>query len=137
MMKSADLRLTTATIVIAVLCLPPLSAGASGAVGSTPQDVFDGMRASFQAGKAKGVHAGYQWHLSGPKGGEWWIKVNNGTFQMGMGVMKDPSVIFVVSDKDWVALSDGRLGGTWAYLTGRLKIRGDRGLAKKLGEIFP
>jgi putative sterol carrier protein len=40
-------------------------------------------------------------------------------------------------DKDWVALSNGDLSGTWAFLTGRLKIRGDRGLAKKLGEIFP
>jgi hypothetical protein len=29
------------------------------------------------------------------------------------------------------------MGGTWAYLTGRLRIRGDQGLARKLGEIFP
>src|SRR5437667_204837 len=40
---------------------------------STPQQVFDGMRESFKADKAKGVHARYQWELSGPNGGEWWI----------------------------------------------------------------
>ena len=50
---------------------------------------------------------------------------------------KFPNVTFVAKDKDWVAVSDGKLGGTWAYMTGRLKIRGDQGLARKLGEIFP
>ena len=34
---------------------------------STPQEVFDGMRGSFQPAKAKGVHARYQWDLSGPQ----------------------------------------------------------------------
>jgi putative sterol carrier protein len=41
------------------------------------------------------------------------------------------------SIKDWVAVSNGQPGGTWAYMTGRLKIRGDQGLARKLGQIFP
>ena len=40
-------------------------------------------------------------------------------------------------DKDWVAISHDQLSGTWAYLTGRLKVRGDQGLARKLDEIFP
>jgi hypothetical protein len=30
------------------------------------------------------------------------------------------------SIKDWVAVSNGQLGATWAYLTGQLKIRGDQ-----------
>jgi putative sterol carrier protein len=104
---------------------------------STPQQVFDGMRQSFQAEKAKGVHARYQWDLSGPNGGEWWIDVNDGTYKMGKGKIDNPSVTFVTSDKDWVALSNGTLGGKWAFFTGRLKIRGDQNLARKLDEIFP
>jgi putative sterol carrier protein len=107
------------------------------ASNETPQHVFDGMRQSFRADKAKAVHARYQWHLSGPQGGEWWIEVHDGTFKMDKGTIDNPNVTFVASDKTWVALSNGTLGGTWAYLTGRLKIRGDKGLAKKLGEMFP
>ena len=95
------------------------------------------MRQSFQAQKAKGVHARYQWDLSGPNGGEWWIDVNDGTYKMGKGKIDNPSVTFVTSDKDWVALSNGTLGGKWAFFTGRLKIRGDQNLARKLDEIFP
>jgi putative sterol carrier protein len=104
---------------------------------STPQEVFDSMRGSFQANKAKGVHARYQWDLSGPQGGEWWIDVEDGKYKMGKGKIDNPNVTFVAKDKDWVAVSNHQLGGTWAYLTGRLKIRGDQGLARKLGEIFP
>src|SRR5881394_907619 len=109
----------------------------AAAEASTPQQVFDGMRESFKANKAKGVHARYQWELSGPQGGQWWIDVNDGTYKMGKGKVPNPNVTFVAKDKDWVAVSNGQLGGTWAYMTGRLKIRGDQGLARKLGQIFP
>jgi hypothetical protein len=104
---------------------------------STPQDVFDALRGSFQPAKAKGVHARYQWDLSGPNGGEWWIVVNEGTYKMGKGKISDPNVTFIASDKDWVAICHDQLSGTWAYFTGRLKVRGDHGIARKLGEMFP
>jgi putative sterol carrier protein len=104
---------------------------------TTPQQVFDGMRRSFQTQKAKGVHARYQWDLSGPTGGQWWIDVEDGKFNMGRGKIDNPSVTFVASDKTWVALSNGTLGGKWAFFTGRLKIRGSQALARKLDEIFP
>jgi putative sterol carrier protein len=124
-------------MLIGALCLRAASADSSGPPSSTPQEVFDGMRQSFQAEKAKEVHARYQWELSGPNGGEWWIEVNDGTFKMGKGKIANPSVTFITSDKDWVALSNGTLGGKWAYFTGRLKIRGSQSLARKLDEIFP
>ena len=104
---------------------------------STPQDVFDGMRRSFRADKAKGVNVRYQFNLSGPNGGDWYIDVNDGKFKMARGRIDNPNVTFIASDKNWVALSNGKLKGSWAVLTGRLKVRGSRGLAKKLGEIFP
>jgi len=106
-------------------------------VDSTPQDVFDAMRGSFQPAKAKGVHARYQWDLSGPNGGQWWIEVNDGTYRMGKGKIPDPNVTFIAKDKDWVAICHDQLSGTWAYLTGRLKVRGDQAIARKLGEMFP
>ena|SRR5213593_4565990 len=124
-------------IIGAAISFVPGNAIPAGHVDSTPQEVFDSMRSSFQANKATGVHARYQWDLSGPQGGEWWIDVNDGKYKMGKGKINNPNVTFVATDKDWVAVSNHQLGGTWAYLSGRLKIRGDQGLARKLGEIFP
>jgi len=136
-MKVKSVRRCLMTVIVVAHCLGAASAASKESSVSTPQQVFDGMRQSFQAQKAKGVHARYQWDLSGPQGGEWWIDVNDRTFKMGKGKIDNPNVTFVAKDKDWVAVSNGQMGGTWAYLTGRLKIRGDQGLARKLGEIFP
>jgi putative sterol carrier protein len=135
-MIRAPLSLLSATIVTAV-CIGAASGAAKEPSNTTPQEVFNGMRQSFQAEKAKGVHARYQWELSGPNGGQWWIDVDDGKYKMGKGKISNPNVTLVAKDKDWVAVSNGKLGGTWAYMTGRLKIRGDQGLARKLGEIFP
>lgn len=124
-------------LISAAIWLPGDRAIAAEHMESTPQEVFDSMRGSFQPAKAKGVHARYQWDLSGAQGGQWWIDVEDGNYKMGKGKIDNPNVTFVAKDKDWVAVSNHQMGGTWAYLTGRLKIRGDQGLARKLGEIFP
>ena len=129
-------RLFCSIAVVAVVnCLGARTALAAG--HQTPQEIFDGMRSSFQPAKAKGVHARYQWDLSGPNGGQWWIDVEDGRYKMGKGRIDNPTVTFTSSDKDWVAICNDQLSGTWAYLTGRLKVRGDQGVARKLGEMFP
>jgi putative sterol carrier protein len=104
---------------------------------TTPEQVFDAMRHSFRSDRAKGVHATYQWQLTGPNGGEWWIDVQDGTYKMGRGKIDNPNVTFICSDNDWVAMSNGTLKGTWAFMTGRLKVRGSQALARKLDDIFP
>src|SRR2546429_9691790 len=136
-MKVKSVRRCLTTVIVMALCLGTASAASSESSSSTPQQVFDGMRQSFQAQKAKGVHARYQWELSGPNGGEWWIDVNDGTYKMGKGKIDNPSVTFITSDADWVAMSNGKLKGTWAFMTGRLKVRGSQAVARKLNEIFP
>src|SRR5260370_42460809 len=113
-------------VVVAGMSFSATTAVPAAHDDSTPQQIFDSMRGSFQPAKAKGVHARYQWDLSGPNGGQWWVDVNNGTYKMGKGRVEHPNVTFVAKAKDWVAVSNGQLSGTWAYLTGRLKIRGDQ-----------
>jgi putative sterol carrier protein len=104
---------------------------------STPQQALDKRQNAFQADKAKGVHASYQWELSGPNGGEWWLSVNDGNYKTGRGKIDNPNVTFAASDEDWVAMSNKTLNVQWAYLTGRLKIQGSHRLVKELDEIFP
>jgi putative sterol carrier protein len=126
----------TLVFVVAAFCGHGPGATASEGDNVVPQDVFDGMRETFHADKARGVHVRYLFELSGPNGGDWWIDVSDGACKMGKGKIENPNVTYVASDKDWVALSNGKLGGKWAFFTGRLKIRGDRGLARKMDEIF-
>jgi len=104
---------------------------------TVPQQVFDGMRESFLPAKSKGLHLSYQFTLSGPHGGDWWIEVNDGKFKSGRGKIANPNVTFIASDNDWVALSNGKLSGAWATITGRLKVHGSHALARKLDEMCP
>ena len=60
----AHFFLTTATIVVA-LGLGAMTAAPSKPPNSTPQQVFDGMRDSFRAEKAKGLRVRYQFNLRG------------------------------------------------------------------------
>jgi putative sterol carrier protein len=98
---------------------------------------LDKRQDAFQGDKAKGVHASYQWELSGPNGGDWWLIVNDGTYTIGRGKIHNPSVTFVASDEDWVAMSNKTLNVSLAYLTGRLKIQGSHRLVQELDKIFP
>ena len=123
--------------LLTIACFGTAHAASNESDSTTPQQVFDSMRSSFKPDKAKGVHARYQWDLSGPNGGEWWIEVNDGTYKMGKGKIDNPSVTFITSDNDWVAMCNGKLKGTWAYMTGRLKVHGSQSIARKLDEIFP
>ena len=103
---------------------------------ATPQDVFDSMRATFHAEKAGGVRARYQFEISGARGGVWSIEVRDAHAHFQRAKIQNPDVTLIVSDKDWVALSNDKLSGPWAYLTGRLKVRGNHLLARKLDELF-
>ena len=104
------LLLLTSTVGLAISISTAIGA-AAGQVESTPQDIFDAMRGSFQPAKAKGVHARYQWDLSGPHGGEWWIKVNDGTYQMGKGRISNPTVTFMEKNGGHIAPSPPGISG--------------------------
>ena len=134
--KSAFFNFTSVAMLV-TLCAGTLYATPSRPQNSTPRQAVNRRRDAFKADKAKGVHATYQWELSGPNGGEWWLSVNDGTYTTGRGKINNPNVTLAASDEDWVAMSNKTLKFPWAYLTGRLKIQGSLSLAKKLEEIFP
>src|SRR3954465_8770139 len=95
-----------AAVLIAAGGFGIANAASDEASNSTPQNVFDGMRKSFRSDKAAGVHIKYQWELSGPEGGEWFVEVKDGKCRIEKGRIDHPDVTMIVSDKDWVAISN-------------------------------
>src|SRR6187455_3460373 len=91
-------------VTLSMVLMPAGATIAKQGTSSTPQDVFNAMREGFDAERAKGVHARYQFDLSGPNGGLWWVEVEDTKCKMGRGRIQSPGVTFVVSDNDWVAL---------------------------------
>jgi putative sterol carrier protein len=141
-MICASLRgVAAAVFLVAGLGMPVSHAAEPKSAASekshSPEEVFRAMRGVFQTENAKGVHIRYLFHLTEPQGGDWWIIVNDGKMTMGKGTIEKPDCTISCTGADWVALDNDTLGGTRAYLTGRLRISGDRNLARKLNELFP
>ena len=104
---------------------------------ATPQQALDKRQAAFQADKAKGVHASYQWELSGPNGGEWWLSVDDGTYKTGRGKINNPNVTFAASDEDWVAMSNKTLKVPVGILEWPLKDSRQPYFGKGIRRDFP
>lgn len=102
----------------------------------TPDQVFDQMPASFQADKAGSTSASIQFDLSGDNGGKWWVKIHDGTAESGKGEVENPNLTLIADATDYVKISLGQLDGTAAFMQGKLKIKGDMGLAIKMQSLF-
>ncbi len=48
----------------------------------------------------------------------------------------DPDCTMVISMDDFIAMAEGSLDGASAFMTGRLKVEGNMGIAMKLGAIL-
>src|SRR5438045_8460805 len=107
-MKASNwyLSLPMATI-ITVIGLGAASVASNEPSSSTPQQVFDSMRDSFQAKKAKGVHARYQWELSGPKAEDGGTNGNAGPIKMEKEKTNNRTAHSIPTTKDGLRQSKG------------------------------
>ena len=48
----------------------------------------------------------------------------------------EPDCTMVISMDDFMAMADGSLDGVSAFMTGRLKVQGDMGIAMKLAAVM-
>ena len=102
----------------------------------TPQLVFEQMPAFLNKDKAAGVSATIQFDLSGDKGGKWWIKIADSEATSGEGDVENPNLTLMADAADYVKISLGEMDGTAAFMQGKLKIKGDMGLAIKMQTLF-
>ena len=104
--------------------------------GLTSEQVLKDLPNHFQAAAAKGIKTVYQLDVTGEGGGQWYVEVDDGTCKVEPGVHPNPKVTLTLNAKDHVDLFTGKLNPQMAYMTGRLKLKGDMGMALKFGQLF-
>jgi putative sterol carrier protein len=97
---------------------------------------FNELPQHMEPEKSTGMHAVFQFDITGDQGGQWHVVVDDGSMNLQEGPAADPNVTLVASDEDWLKIVNGEMGGQMAVLTGKLKIKGDMGLALKLQSLF-
>lgn len=106
---------------------------------ATPQEIagiFPEMAVRFIPAKAEGVNAVIQFNLSGDNGGQYWLKIADGQCEAGEGQADSPKMTLKAAADDWYAVSTGKMNAMQAFMSGKIKIEGDMGMAMKLQTMF-
>ena len=101
------------------------------------REFFEALPSRFHAEAAEGLTAVYQFNLSGDQGGQFRMQVAEQACRVTEGTHPSPNVTLSMAGEDCMAILEGRLNGVTAYLSGRLRVDGDMGLAMRLAAFFP
>jgi putative sterol carrier protein len=102
----------------------------------TVKDTFDAMATKFRADKAAGTNATIQYDVSGQGGGTWHAIIKDGACQVVDGAAAAPQLTLQIAAQDWLDMIAGKQSGQMLFMSGKLKVKGDMGLAMKLGSLF-
>ena len=103
---------------------------------TTVKEVFEQMPSRFNKDAAKGLDAVYQFDLAGDGGGKWHVMIANEQCQVKEGAHASPNITISMSAQDYLDLVNGKLNGQVAFMTGKLRIAGDMGLALRMQSLF-
>ena len=103
----------------------------------TAKQLIEDMPQVFRPQRARGVSAVIQFELSGEGGGNWVATIKDGTCTVTEGESDDAQATIMMDASDYVALATGKLGGMRAFMTGKVKTKGDFTLLKKMQSWFP
>jgi putative sterol carrier protein len=87
-----------------------------------------------QASTMKELDAVYQFNLTGAETGSWFVDLKAG--QVGTGTHDAADCTITVDASDFEDLYNGDVQGAQLFMTGKLKIAGNIGLALKLNQIM-
>ncbi len=78
------------------------------------------------------INAVYQFNISGPSGGSWAVDCTKPGGEITTGQATAAKCTVNCSDADFLNIVNGKLNPQMAFMSGKLKIQGDIGLAMKL-----
>jgi putative sterol carrier protein len=101
----------------------------------TPKDFFEKVLPSrFKPDKAADINVTVQVKITGPNGGNWAVTIKNQKLDVKEGTHPSPTLSLEMAETDYIDLINGKISGEKAFLTGKLRFKGNIALALKLRE---
>ena len=97
------------------------------------------MQSALSPEMVKKINAIYQWDITvkGKKAATWTVDLKNGSGKIYEGAAKPKAgCTITVDDDDFVGLVNGSLDSMKAFMTGKIKVKGNVMLATKLETLF-
>lgn len=105
----------------------------------TPKEVFDqkiGPKIQKTPELVASIEGVVVMHITGENGGDWSLDCAQNPPALKTGALSDPKVEMTMTAADFVAMANGSLNPQMAFLGGKLKVKGNMGLALKLGAVL-
>jgi putative sterol carrier protein len=99
----------------------------------TAKEFFDSLEGRADASKTAGMTNSYLFDIEGA--GKWTVSVDDGKVSVTEGG-EDADAIITASEETFEKIVSGEQNPTSAYMTGKLKVKGDMGAAMKLQKLF-
>ncbi|HKI23071.1 MAG TPA: SCP2 sterol-binding domain-containing protein [Gaiellaceae bacterium] len=100
---------------------------------TSAREFFEGLEGRLDPSKTSGMTNSYVFEIDGA--GTWRVDVDDGTVKVAEGG-GDADATIAASEETFQQIASGDLNATTAYMTGKLKVRGDMGAAMKLSRLF-
>ena len=94
------------------------------------------MPTIFLPEKAEGLTTVLQLNLTGDNGGQWWIKIADGTCTVNEGATDSAEMTLTSTADDLYAVLTGESNAVAAFMQGKIKVAGDMSLALKMQTMF-
>jgi len=102
----------------------------------TIAELFATMPDKFNPSAAAGLTKTIQWNITGDEPGVWAFQIVDGVGHLIPGGVEKPDATFTTNGKVWLAIAEGKMDSTKAFMTGKLKVAGDLTLAIKVPQFF-
>ena len=102
-------------------------------MAETVQDFFTQLPTRVDASRTQGMNNSYLFDIDGA--GKWKVDVNDGNVTVTEGGDGADAVIST-PEETFTKIASGEQNATSAYMTGKLKVKGDMGAAMKLQKLF-
>jgi putative sterol carrier protein len=97
------------------------------------REFFEGLNGRASSEKTAGMNNSYVFDVEGA--GQWKVDVRDGAVSVTEGG-GDADATISASEENFRKMVEGEMNPTTAYMTGKLKIKGDMGAALKLQKLF-
>ena len=97
------------------------------------REFFESLESRLGPSKTAGMTNSYVFEIDGA--GTWKVDVDDGKVKVAEGG-GDADATIAASEETFKQIASGDLNATTAYMTGKLKVRGDMGAAMKLSRLF-
>jgi len=100
------------------------------------KEIFQEMPNHFNAEAAAGWTSTIQFNISGDKGGDFVLKIADGSCTVIEGTEDSPSATVITSDETWMGIVAGTTNPMTAFTLGQLKVQGNMGDVMKMQSII-